>query len=460
MHTQQNAITTERDTRPAHMRLGEKKLSHVKAVANYLATQFNSHQEIRDVIMLSTDAPQLASYLRTRFAAVFIDQAHAAVVASYQTMHQNNGHHYKRGRGRPMGSKNKPKNVVPATPEEIFGGDTTPAPAPIEPAPAPAQSPTMTSAELAATITSILEQVLMPWDAKNVAEHQQIASVTDRVRNALENVRLDLETLTDKVSRIVDHRPTVVELVRPDMPTVNMGVQHKNFPLLLKMATAALRNKQHLNLWVYGPAGTGKSYAAEMVAKALDLKFYTNGALNAPHEVLGFNNAHQYVTTAFRQAWEHGGVYCFDEIDASNPSAIMALNGALAGTICSFPDAMVPRHKDCIIIATANTVGHGASAEYSARFKQDASSADRFVFVNWPIDEALEASMCGNQDWVRTVQKYRANAAKHKIPGLLITPRATLYGESLLAAGLEIEHVIKAVVRKGLNDAQWALINA
>ena len=246
--------------------------------------------------------------------------------------------------------------------------------------------------------------------------------------------------------------------MRPELPKLDMGLQHKCFEKLLKMCSARQRSGYALNIWVHGPAGTGKSTAAENIAKALELPFYTTGSLSAPHEVLGFNNAHTYVTTAFRQAWEHGGVYCLDEADGSSPQAMLALNGALAGSLCALPDKIVKRHKDCVIIATANTTGQGASTEYSGRFKQDAANMDRFVMLHWPIDEALERSMCANQEWVTTVQNMRAKLAMHNIKGVMITPRATLYGEALLAAGLDLADVIESVLKKSMTDAQWGLV--
>ena len=260
------------------------------------------------------------------------------------------------------------------------------------------------------------------------------------------------------ITEVAKHKPLIIEIQRANLPTIDMGLQHKHFPKLLKMASARQRNGYALNIWMIGPAGTGKSTAAENVAKALSLPFYTTGSLDAKHEVLGFENAHKYVTTAFRQAWEHGGVFCLDEADGSSPQAMLALNGALAGSLCAYPDATIKRHKDCVIVATANTSGHGASAEYSGRFKQDAAAMDRFVMLDWPIDETLERAMCGNDAWVSLVQSTRAKLATKGIKGAMITPRATLYGEALLAAGLDHSEVVKSVLQKGITDAQWQMV--
>jgi cobaltochelatase CobS len=189
------------------------------------------------------------------------------------------------------------------------------------------------------------------------------------------------------------------------------------------------------------------------------LPFRYNGALDTRYELLGFIDAQgRTIRTAFREAWEHGGIYLFDEIDASNPNALLALNGALANAVCPFPDGMVKRHKDCVVLAGANTTG-APTIEYVGRMKQDASLLDRFAFLDWPIDEGLEAAICGDKNWVARVQRIRRNVADRKIKGVLITPRATIYGESLLAAGLSLEAVENAVLRKGISADIWQQIS-
>ena len=116
---------------------------------------------------------------------------------------------------------------------------------------------------------------------------------------------------------------------------------------------------------------------------------------------------------------------------------------------------MVPRHKDCIIIAGANTTGLGGTTEYVGRFKQDAALTDRFIYLDWPHDNALENALCANQEWVTTVRCVRDNCQRIKYKGQIPSMRASLYGEALLAAGLDLEYVVNAVIRKGVNDQDW-----
>jgi cobaltochelatase CobS len=98
-----------------------------------------------------------------------------------------------------------------------------------------------------------------------------------------------------------------------------------------------------------------------------------------PHEMLGFiDAAGNYHRTPFRDAYEHGGIYTFDEVDRSDPVALLAVNPHLANGVATFPDGQIKRHKDCLIICTANTWGNGANADYCGATKLDAAFMSRF----------------------------------------------------------------------------------
>jgi len=55
------------------------------------------------------------------------------------------------------------------------------------------------------------------------------------------------------------------------------------------------------------------------------------------------------------------------------------------------------------------------------------------------------------------VQGYRANAKRHGLRNVIISPRATFHGAALLAAdlGFSKEFVIESTVRKGLAEDTW-----
>ena len=300
----------------------------------------------------------------------------------------------------------------------------------------------------AATSASAIEQAI-----RQIAESvtpKNIDAVSEERVNALLDARLkDLSmpqaiTVTLKASETAEPK--------------DLGLQHKSFPLLLTVCSSRTKAGDTLNVWLAGPAGSGKTTAAQYVAKALDLQFYFTGALNEPWGLLGFKDATgNYNRTQFREAYEHGGVFLFDEIDGSGPDALLCFNAALANGHCAFPDKVVPRHKDCIILAAANTHGLGARGEYVGRMKQDGAFLDRFVYLDWPVDEALELETSGNRSWTLRVIKVRQLLAEKGIK-VLVTPRASIYGASLLESGLDVEAVAELTIRKGMTNDQWNLV--
>lgn len=283
-----------------------------------------------------------------------------------------------------------------------------------------------------------------------------IAILDNRVQNYVDNI-LDATN-----SRLAEYdakleafaAPTIVHFM-PEAATtaIDMGVQHKVFPKLLKACQARMRDGNKLNIWLKGPAGSGKTTAAKKVAEALKLSFQFNGAISTEYELMGFRDAGgTYHTTAFREIFENGGVYLFDEVDSSLPKAVLAFNAALANGECRFPDKMVNRHKDCVIIAGANTAGNGATSDYVGRMKQDLAFLNRFVMLDWPLDEALEKALASNKPWCEKVQEYRKNSDKRGIKNHIISPRATFYGEALLAAGLDEQTVERMTLQGALTD--------
>ncbi len=247
--------------------------------------------------------------------------------------------------------------------------------------------------------------------------------------------------------------PTRVEVVLPDASVKNLGVQHKQFPMLLKTVT-------RFPVWLPGPAGSGKTTAAKNAASALSVPFHHHGAVDNVYQLLGFIDAGgTYHKTSFRSAYQDGGVFLWDEVDASNPAALVAFNAAIENGECVFPDMTIVRHPECYFIAAANTYGTGATHEYVGRTKLDAATLDRFVMLDWFYDEALERAIAGDTPWTTYVQSVRARCKDLGIKHL-VTPRASIRGNDLLAIGVEPAKVIDMVVRKGLAEDHWRNIAA
>lgn len=227
-----------------------------------------------------------------------------------------------------------------------------------------------------------------------------------------------------------------------------MGTQHALFPKVLQIMSLGL------NLWLTGPAGSGKTQMVERAADALKKRFFAQSvcAQTTVSQFLGYNDANgRYVRSLFREAYENGGVFLLDEIDAGNPNVLSVLNASISNGYCAFPDGMIKRHEDFILAASGNTWGTGASRQYVGRLEIDAATLDRFVFIEVGYDDELENRICGNPRWAKIVQYIRSRVIELGMRHV-VSPRASIFGSLLLEAGVEPSDVLKMVVYKGMSD--------
>lgn len=165
-----------------------------------------------------------------------------------------------------------------------------------------------------------------------------------------------------------------------------------NFENILHLVAA------HENVYLYGPAGSGKNTIAEQIAEALGVEFYYQNTLVTKFDVSGYKNAQgEFEETPFYKAWKNGGLFFADELDNSTAEAIIALNAALANGYYTFPNSgeKVAKHPDFYCIAAGNTNGQGATEEYCGRYQMDESSRDRFAFIEIGYNAKIEESICG-----------------------------------------------------------------
>ena len=228
------------------------------------------------------------------------------------------------------------------------------------------------------------------------------------------------------------------------------GQTHKQFSQVLKVAAS------RLHIWLTGSAGTGKTTTAEQVAKALNLPFYCVSvcAQTTESKLLGYNDAHgNFSSTIFFEAYKNGGVFLLDEVDNGNANVLSVLNSALANGVCAFPCGMVKKHPDFICIAAANTIGSGGNIQYVGRNRIDAATLDRFIFINFEIDEILESNLSIDKPFTKKVQELRRKA---EVKGLnvIISPRASINGGKLIEAGFTEAEALNMVLFNKISKAE------
>lgn len=252
----------------------------------------------------------------------------------------------------------------------------------------------------------------------------------------------------------------------------NGKLRHYKYELLLKLV------ELRLPVWLTGPTGSGKSHAVSDIAKDLGLEYYPyscNEEMSSFH-VFGYIDANgKYQKGILRLPYELGGVSCWDEIDAGNATVLTGLNMATANGQCTFPDATIEKHANFIPVACGNTWGIGATAEYVGRNPIDAATVNRFVRVEWPYDEILEAKIIGAPTkglkrlkkpvikapdspetipaiWMGRIKALRTAVSKVGAQ-IIISPRASIYGVAMLKAGIQQADTEDMLIWPGVDKA-------
>ncbi|MBR3164218.1 AAA family ATPase [Candidatus Saccharibacteria bacterium] len=224
------------------------------------------------------------------------------------------------------------------------------------------------------------------------------------------------------------------------------GVFHKSFQDIVKLVNSGIPTM------LVGPAGSGKNVCVKQVAEALDLEMYYTNNVSNEFKITGFIDAGGvYRETEFYRAFKNGGVFFLDEIDASDPSALIILNSAISNGYFTFPHERIERHPDFRCVAAANTWGDGRSFQYVGRNALDAASVDRFVSVLFEYDEALEGTLFPDDELLSFVWAARdaaiANDLRH-----IFSMRKIKYAYEMRQAGFEYAKIVQYVLLAGMEE--------
>ena len=335
-------------------------------------------------------------------------------------------------------------------------------------APAPVPAPAIITQTAPASITQPLDvagalDVLRAVLGSGVAGALDEARVIDLIKSHAgmpAHVTIDLRT------------PTQVQPIGTDL-------MHHKLPLVVAAIQAGVP------LFLTGDAGAGKTTMCKQAAKMLGRDFYFTGAINSEYKLTGFIDAQgRVIHTAFTRAFKEGGLFLFDELDGSLPGAVLPFNAALANRMADLPEGIIEAHAQFAAVAAGNTTGRGADRQYVGRLQQDAAVLDRYAMLHIDTDEALEAAMIGAARphgaplpqvvtpvtdlsqaqalavrWLDRVKQIRAKTLAHKVRHI-VSPRATVNGSRLLAAGWAWDQVEEACLFKGLDSDTRAKLAA
>ena len=286
-------------------------------------------------------------------------------------------------------------------------------------------------------------QDAQPQDDVNDDDVNAIATMLLKLKKGSAPVNKDMvvkivkDILAEELPKVqpqeVQHTIKVADLPEYKCPK---GTNPKLLELLLTMVV----NDRVIGRfpWLFGPAGSGKSTLAQKVAEALNIPFYSVSSLQQKYELEGYTDAvGEFVQTAFYKAMAEGGVFCFDEISTTSGEVQVAFNTAAAQLVYNFPKmGMVKAHPDFHIIACDNSTGRGGDKRYISRFQLDASTLDRYNFIEVDYSEEHDLNMAaGDKDLVKFMHDMR-KVLDASNTTYLATPRASKAIKALQATGM------------------------
>lgn len=254
------------------------------------------------------------------------------------------------------------------------------------------------------------------------------------------------EKLSDYASQITVPITHIIKLNDVILGKTQGGFYHERFEQILT------QTQLDEPIMLIGPAGSGKNVAISQVADALGLHmYYTNNASNE-FKLTGFIDAGgNYRDTEFYKAFKNGGVFFLDEIDNSDPSALIVINSALANGYMAFPHETIDRHPDFRIIAAANTWGKGADLQYVGRNALDGATLDRFDNIFFDYDKNLEQALYPNDEVLQFMWAFRNAVYQSKVPHIVSTRGiGKVYKKEI--NGIPVPYILTSNVIKNLGQ--------
>jgi cobaltochelatase CobS len=296
-----------------------------------------------------------------------------------------------------------------------------------------------------------------------LANHNsEIATITsDIVKEALKNFKVPGGEKREIV--IKDHR--VPEAERKD---IVISGEHPQFAEVL----TAITDKTYP--YVYGPTGSGKTFATKKMAELLKVPFYRKVMSSQASEsaLMGYGQGGgQYVEGIANRAYKDGGLLLIDEIDNGNANINTVIKQLADGDECYFPVVgVVKKHDNFYLVANANTIGNGATRQYVGRAPQDKAMLNTFVYFEWNYDQEFEERIAWNEfvHWGGTARdvfdnmindfwKMRKATDELSIDHIFST-RNLLQLSKATARGWDIKTITKSIIVRGLDKDQYRKI--
>lgn len=282
--------------------------------------------------------------------------------------------------------------------------------------------------------------------------------------NAIESIS-DMHKIEFAEKKVEDYAKEFIEKTYGKLPTVYdirvtddkigrvEGVTHKIFPTVCKLINMGEP------VMLVGPAGTGKNYMVEQIAKALGGEFFYSSTLTQEFKLTGYQDANgKYHPTPLRKAMEFANenpdkiaVFMLDEFDGCSADVAIMINGLLANGYMDFPDKMIRVGDNFKVVCAANTFGNGADMVYAGRNVLDGATLDRFITVKMDYDENLETKLCPDDELKRFIYDIRRSAKNNHI-NAIVGMRCLSKAYKMLINGLDKDTIVQGAIVKGMGE--------
>jgi cobaltochelatase CobS len=231
--------------------------------------------------------------------------------------------------------------------------------------------------------------------------------VEDMLRDILAQTKISMDDLDPELkAKLSGQVKIALTLNTPKATLINQSketLEAFERPLMQKIVSDMLARN---NVYLYGGAGTGKTFIAGQLAEILgyDLITVNCNQFTSSLDLLGGQTIEGYQRGRLEMAWGNydtdgkpfkGAILLLDELPKIDPNTAGILNEALAKVKDFKPDGRVPQITNgrgqkvdlgnMFVIATGNVKLNETSVEYEANFKQDLSLQDRFSGSTYQI---------------------------------------------------------------------------
>jgi hypothetical protein len=307
---------------------------------------------------------------------------------------------------------------------------------------------------LAKLKSELVEKTPIKKEGENVEELEQLkilAKSQEYRINELLNSNNDNHTKEMKeLKELLQAKTKEIEKLKTGE---NNEVRHYEFDDIV----AILEEK--IAVYLYGPAGTGKSQLAKQIAKHLKLNFYPMSTITQEFKFTGYEDGNGlYHDTNFYKAVKDGGLFFIDEMDSCASDVLVGLNACLANGYFDFPHETITCHKDFIVVSAGNTTGHGANNDYVGRQQLDLSTLDRFMAIRIDYDTNIDRAVAqGDEELVNFAHALRKASQETEIT-VLMSYRA-IANITKLKNKLDLVKLIDRAVVKGMGQDEINMLS-